>query len=270
MENALRSLLSNRSSTAKRSAGETDLEKLRKEYFEACGELKKDKLTARVDDESLLVKPIFDASIPNAISEFCAVHDFLVSQIRTSLAGADDQWAINIRRLRVHFRRTDRPALVGKDEETLTAVLNATATLERLIVALNWFSREEEFHALIVTKCRASSDDTMESFEIMLSNAQGKKKVLCEVCDIISVVPGQQRKEREYLWRLGCQAAVPDDGIRRFICTSPEFAAAVQKEMSDNPRITHDYKVHQVNDDAHTMLLEIVGQGQNSRFGFGP
>jgi hypothetical protein len=169
----------------------------------------------------------------------------------------------------VELRGADRPPLVGRDEEKLDAVLNQAATLERLIVALNWFSREEEFHALIVTKCRASSDDAVESFNVMLSNARGKTKVLCEVCDIVSVMPGQRRKEREYLWRLGCQATVPDDGVRRFICASPEFAAAVQKEMRDYQRMTHDYRVHQVNDEAHTMLLEIVSQGQDSRFGFG-
>jgi hypothetical protein len=261
MESALRSLLSNRSSTAKRSEGETDLERLRKEYLEACGELKKIKFTARVEEEAQLVKPIFDASIPTAISEFRAVHDFLVSQIRTSIAEADDQWAINTRRLRVDLRGTDRPPLVGKDAEKLAAVLNAAAILERLIAALNWFSREEDFRALIVAKCRASSDDVMDSFDIMLSNERGKTKVLCEVCDIASGMPGQQRKQREYLWRrLGCQATVPDDGVRRFICTSPEFAAAFQKETRENQRIIHDYRVHQV-DEAHTMLLEIVCQG---------
>ena len=250
---ALKPLLSKRSST--------DLENLRKEYLTACSELKKVKFTAGVKVESNLVKPILEALLPNAITEFRAVRDFLVAQTRAAVASEHDQWAINIKRLIVDLRGTKRPALLGKEEEKLAEVLNVTASLERLIAALNWFSREEGLRSLILAECRASAGGATDSYSIVLSNERGKTRVLCEVCDVASGVAVQLGKEREYLWRLGCQSTVPSDGVRRFICTSPEFAALVQKEQRDRQRIAHRYVLHQINDEAQTVLLEIVSQG---------
>ncbi len=246
---ALKPLLSKRSSTG--------LENLRKEYLTACSELKHVKFTTGVKVETYLVKPILEASLPNSISEFRAVHDFLVAQTRAAVASEHDQWAINIKRLIVDLRGAHRPSLLGKEEEKLIEVLNVTASLERLMAALNWFSREVGLGLLILAAAGGATD----SYSIVLSNERGKTRVLCEVCDVASGVAVQPGKEREYLWRLGCQGTVPFDGVRRFICTSPEFAAVVQKEQRDNQRIAHRYVLHQINDEAETVLLEIVGQG---------
>ncbi len=249
----MKPLLSKRSSTG--------LENLRKEYLTACSELKHVKFTTGVKVETYLVKPILEASLPNSISEFRAVHDFLVAQTRAAVASEHDQWAINIKRLIVDLRGAHRPSLLGKEEEKLVEVLNVTASLERLIGALNWFSREEEFGALILAECRAPIGGATDSYSVVLSNARARMKVLCEVCDVASSVAVQPGKEREYLWRLGCQGTVPSDGVRRFICTSPEFTALVQKEQRDTQRIAHRYVLHQINDEAQTVLFEIVSRG---------
>ena len=210
--------------------------------------------------ETYLVKPILEASVPNAISEFRGVHDFLAAQTRAAVASEHDQWAINIKRLIVDLRGRNRPSLLGKEEEKLIEVLNVTASLERLIAALNWFSREEGLRSLILAECRASAGGATDSYSIVLSNERGKTRVLCEVCDVASGVAVQPGKEREYLWRLGRQGTVLSDGVRRFICTSPEFAAVVQKEQRGRQRIAHSYVLHQINDEAETVLLEIISQ----------
>jgi hypothetical protein len=261
MGEALKPLLSNRSSTGRRRLSRIDIEKRRNDYLTACSDLKQVKSAVGVKGDSHLVKPIFEALLPNAVSEFRAVHDFLVAQTRTAVASQHDQWAINIKRLNVDLRGRNRPALLGKEEENLVEVLNVAATLERLIASLNWFSREEDFGSLILTECRASAGDATDSYSVVLSNEWGKTRVLCEVCDVASSAVVQPGKEREYLWRLGCQGTVPFDGVRRFICSSPEFAAVVQKEQPDREGIDHRYVLHRINDEAQTVLSEIVSRG---------
>lgn len=237
------------------------LDELREEYFKACAELNKPKLRLRKSEDAHLVGPIFETPLSDAIDELRTVHGFLVGRGKTTVANAHesgDLWTVEIQSLIVNLQGTNRPHLVGKEVEGLAELLNVTASLERVIVALTWFGSCGEFGGLTVMECHSSPDSPKSTNDIVLSDELGQTKIRCGVRDIASDTAGEAGKERKYLRSLGCEVRVPDDGVRRFICTSTEFAAVLRSEKRDWQRVPHRYVLQHANEAAQIVMLEIV------------
>jgi hypothetical protein len=245
------------------------LEESREEYFRACAELNKPKLKPKKSENSYLVDPILETPLANAIDELRTVHGFLVAQAKVTVADAHeagDHWTVEMQSLIVNLRGPNQPRLVGKEAEGLAELLNVTASLERLIVALTWFKSCREFASLSVMQCYSSPGSAKNSNDIVLSDSHGKTTVRCDVRDVPSDSTGEAGKERKHLRSLGCEVRVPDDGVRRFICTSTEFAAVLRSEKRDWQNVPHRYVLQHANEAAQIVLLEIVTHDE-SRMG---
>lgn len=137
------------------------------------------------------------------------------------------------------------------------------ATVERLIAALNWFEQQSECRDLRVKQCHPSTSSAKESNDLMLEDDIGRNVVLCEVCDVASSSAGQNGKERNEIKRLGCTNGVPADCVRRFICTSPEFARAIQSVKRQWGQRQHRYREYEVGDESHTIMLELISSSES-------
>ncbi len=237
------------------------LDDFREEYLRACAELKKQKLKPRKTEDAYLVSPIFEMPLSNAIEELRTVHGFLVARAKATVANAHengDHWTVEMQSLTVNLQGANRPRLVGKEVEGLAELLSVTASLERLIVALAWFGSCVEFTGLTVLECHSSPGSPKNVNDIVLSDDRGQTKVRCDVRDVASDSAGEAGKERKYLRSLGCEVRIPDDGARRFICTSTEFATVLRSEKRDWQRVPHRYVLQHANEAAQIVVLEIV------------
>lgn len=63
--------------------------------------------------------------------------------------------------------------------------------------------------------------------DLVIVDPDGRIAIRCEVCDVASTNARSNNKEKKDIRKLGCNLVVPQDGISRFICTSPEFANAL-------------------------------------------
>ena len=148
-------------------------------------------------------------------------------------------------------------SLVGKVSERFAEVVNIAATMERLLDTLQWFQENPQYGALVVGECHPSTSDDADGNDIVLRSLEGAVRVRCEVCDVVSSCPGQNGKEKSDLKNLGCEAAVPEDGVDRYIATSPEFAEALAssaRKWKDKP---YRYEVILTAGDESTHLLQI-------------
>jgi hypothetical protein len=208
-----------------------------------------------------LVTTFADLALTDARRQLAEAHDFLVSRCLDALAAIPKTgplWGIQMKRMHVELKTTARPAVVCKDAERFGEVVNMVATLERLIAALGWFEQEPEFRGLRVKECHPSTSSTKGGNDLMLEDAAGIVAVRCEVCDVASASAGQNGKERKDIASLGCADRVPDDGVRRFICTSPEFARGIQSTKRKWAERHHRYREWSVGDVGGTMLVELI------------
>jgi len=208
-----------------------------------------------------LVTTFADLPLPDARRQLIEAHDFLVARCLDALAAIPKTgplWGIQMKRLRVDLQTTGRPAIVCKDAERFGEVVNMVATLERLIAALGWFEQQPECHGLRVKECHPSTSSAKGSNDLMLEDDKGRVAMRCEVCDVASSSAGQNGKERKDIESLGCTNSVPADGVRRFICTSPEFARAIQSGKRQWEQRQHRYREFAVGDQGNTVLVELV------------
>lgn len=208
-----------------------------------------------------LVTPFAGLSLHDARCQLAEAHDYLVSCCLAALATipkAGPLWGAEMKRLRVDLEAAPRPVVVHKDAERFGEVVNMTATLERLVAALGWFEQQPEFRDLWVKECHPSTSSTKGSNDLMLEDAAGKVVVRCEVCDVASDSAGSNGKEPRDIANLGCANGVPVDCVRRFICTSPEFARAIQSATRKWEQRRHRYREFAVGDAGGTVLLELV------------
>lgn len=131
-----------------------------------------------------------------------------------------------------------------------------TATIERLLGTLQWAARQPGLGAVIVGECHPTTSDRPEANDLVLAEPTSNRTLaLFEVCDVASRGDGN-KKERESLAKLRCAETVPEDGVRRFLGTSPEFARFL---VSPRRRARHySYLAHLSDDGLETAILEIV------------
>jgi len=208
-----------------------------------------------------LVATFSNVSLAEACRELCEAHDYLVTCARTALSDIPSSgplWGIKMKRLYIDLTRPGRPSFVGKDTERHGEVVNMVATLERLIAAIEWFQHQTTFKDLRVSECHPSTSSADGSNDLVLTTDDGRIAVRCEVCDVASSSPSSNKKESKDLKNLGCHVVVPDDGVRRFICTSPEFAAALQGATRKSAKWPHRYQSFPLRDAGCTVLLEVI------------
>ena len=201
-----------------------------------------------------LIETIGNCSITHAAVQLKASHQLIVEstiQAQLSLSSCPDQWGSQLKRMEITL--PEGQAKIGKRSEKFTEIINILATTERTIAALNWFaSTYPESH---VRECHASTSDFTEGNDIVLIDNSDSIVVRCEVTDVISSSAGQNGKEKKDLKNLGCSALVPDDGIDRYIATSPEFAAALSSPSRKWASYHYLYERHKTNAQDQTTLL---------------
>ncbi len=208
---------------------------------------------------SHLVSSYFDSTFDSLAAELRQAHAHLVNRAAVALASAQkgtDRWGIAMKRLDVSLG-TVRPRAVEKDTERLVEVINITATLERLTDALEWFATRPGFRDLRVLECHPSTSSAAEGNDLVLGPRVGEVSVRCEVTDVASVKAGQNGKEKKDLLNLGCQSHVPLDGVRRYVCTSSEFAGALASAARKWSSLHYRYDVVTLGT-TDTCLLEVV------------
>jgi hypothetical protein len=208
-----------------------------------------------------LVSTIRNTSLADTAHALADAHTFIVERAHKAVAQVptvDPAWGSRVKRLEVELAGEGRPFLVAKSHEKLAEVVNMLATLERLTSAVRWFARHPEFSLLHVSVCHPTTSAVRGDNDLVLTDDAGTVRVRCEVCDVVSGSAGQNGKERTDLANLGCATGVPDDGIRRFVSTASEFAAALTSEKRRWDGVAHRYVAHHVEDGTGTVLLELV------------
>lgn len=209
-----------------------------------------------------IIETLSGLSIEESISILANAHAQIVDTVLTAEATASNHkisWGINFKRQEVLLPVI--PGIIGKPSEKLVEIINILATTERTISALKWFSHE--YPDSIVRECDASTSDNAEGNDITLINNAGEILLSCEVCDVASSNAAQNGKEKNDIKILGCSGRVPNDGVRRFIATSSEFAAALTSQKRKWQIMNYRYIAHATGYPDQTVLLEIVEPKDN-------
>ena len=204
-----------------------------------------------------LIEPFENVSLEAAAERLVASHDFLLECVAgVQVAAPPQTWAINTKRVGVSLLAPGRPPDIGKPSEALGELLNLLATVERLIAGLAWFSAQAEFATSNVLACHPTTSDSPQSNDLVLSDTTGNRIALVEVCDVASANGDGNKKEQASIQKLGCSVSVPDDGARRFIICSPEFA----RQLSRRRRGPIHYQCTdlEVGDAANTRVCELL------------
>jgi hypothetical protein len=207
-----------------------------------------------------VVGQIQDRSLTEAVAELDTAHRYLVACARAAVAqpASGDRWGIDAKRVLVSLSLPGRPSLIGKSSERLGELINIAATIERLLDALAWFSARAEFSGYRVVQCHPSTSATAAGNDLVLQDESGRIRVRCEVSDVAARNATQNNKEKLDLAALGVRYGVPADGVRRFLCSSPEFAAALCTRKRAWSRLPYRYERHKSSQGGDTVLLEVV------------
>lgn len=203
-----------------------------------------------------VIETVRNLSIVQTISELESAHASISLSIDSAQSNIDafkSSWGVAMKRLEVSLSIENK--LVGKKSEKFVELINILATTERTISALKWF--RDVYPDAIVRECHPSTSDDSDGSDIVLLNNTEQIIVRCEVCDVASSSAGQNGKEKKDLSNLGCASQVPEDGIRRFIATSPEFSAALISKKRKWLRLHYSYRCHSTGFDDGTDMLEI-------------
>ena len=192
-----------------------------------------------------IIEPLTNVSFHDAIRDLRDAHGFVVARAKQALVEADSNpayWGIFMKRISVNLTAESRPRLIGKSSEKLGEVVNIAATVERLLAAIEWFSIEYPSYSIL--ECHPSTSDESSGNDLVRVDSNGTIAVRCEVCDVASSSAGSNGKERKDIRNLGCETEVPDDNVRRYICTAPEFATALMS--AKRKWFTRPYRYEQV------------------------
>jgi hypothetical protein len=205
-----------------------------------------------------LISPFADKSLRSVQTALTDAHRFLVErccQAIQGVGGPHPTWGIQTKRLNVDLQSSTRPETIGKSHERLAEVVNMLATLERLLAGLEWFAQQPLFAEALVIQCHPTTSSSRSGNDLVLGDARGVVIARCEVCDVVAGLASQNNKHRKDLRSLQCDPCVPDDGVRRYVCTSQEFATAIVKAKKF--KSVCSYRMHTVADEARTVMLEI-------------
>ncbi len=204
-----------------------------------------------------IIETITNTTPAVALAVLQEAHDFIAHRVvgaQAGLASDISHWGMATKRTLVEL--SGGPALVGKNSERFVELINILATTERTIEALQWLTKHYPHSQ--VRECHASTSDDSEGNDIVLTDTRGRILVRCEVCDVISKNPGQNGKEKSDLKNLGCAASLPEDGVDRYIATSPEFAAALSGKLRKWKQLHFAYEAVATDLPMGTVMLRVV------------
>jgi hypothetical protein len=207
-----------------------------------------------------IVKPLNDVSFDDALRRLRAAHHFLVSRANETIKESshdESRWGKSLKRSFVRLSGDDQPKLIGKPEEKFTEIINIVATLERLIDALDWFSKQPQNKGYKIRECHPSTSDEKNGNDLVIVDSRGNIAIRCEVCDVVSSKASSNNKEASDLKKLKCDKGVRSDGVARYICTSSEFAQALTSSGRLWKTKRYRYSFIEINDTAGTCLLLI-------------
>jgi hypothetical protein len=208
-----------------------------------------------------LVRPFRDESLQGAVRRLHSVHAHLTNCAgRATPPPGAENWGSRFKRVRVILDTPERPPDIEKTDEALSEVINMTATLERLIAVLEWFTRDRKFAGSRVSECHPSTSDSEDGNDLVLTDHGGNVIARVEVCDVVSSSSDGNSKEPSSLNKLGCQTHVPSDGVARFLVTSPEFGSYIGNDKRKWRRKHYRYESHLAGDHANTVILAICNQ----------
>lgn len=177
-----------------------------------------------------VIEPFTNCTFAVALQRLTIAHRFLVLQAKATLLASDiddASWGSALKRSPVRLDEGAVPPLIGKSDERLGEVINIAATVERLMDSIRWFAEQPDYEKHSILECHPSTSDEANGNDVVIVDPDGRIVVRCEVCDVASSNAGSNNKEKKDIRNLGCTHAVPQDDIARFICTAPEFAAAL-------------------------------------------
>lgn len=204
-----------------------------------------------------LIEVIRNVPIDNAVEQLRSSHQFIVGRAIAAqqlMSSGTASWGAVTKRLTVDL--AEAPEGVGKSSEKLVEIVNILATTERTISALGWLATQ--LPGAVVRECHPSTNDDAEGNDIVLEDIVGDVLARCEVCDVITHRAGQDGKEAKDLKNLGCADSVPNDSVRRFIATSPEFAQALLTPSRVWSSKHYRYVRHGTREHGGTEMLELA------------
>ena len=203
-----------------------------------------------------VIEPFTHATFADASRDLRDAHAFIVARAKNAIRESDvdpTRWGMSLKRTQVDLNGNDRPKLIGKPNEKLGEVINIAATVERLIAAIDWFATQEREWR--IHECHPSTSDESNGNDLVMINASGDIVARCEVCDVASSNAGSNGKEKKDIRNLGCASEVPDDNIRRYICTASEFATALTSPKRKWATMPYRYERIPCGDSADSQLL---------------
>jgi hypothetical protein len=207
-----------------------------------------------------VVEPFTNASFCYALQRLRAAHSYLVSRAKEAINAADfaeSSWGTSVKRSPVRLNVGDVPPLIGKSEERLGEVINIAATVERLIDAIGWFAAQPQCEGYKILECHPSTSDEADGNDLVIIDPTGKIAIRCEVCDVASTNAGSNNKETKDIRNLGCDEAVPDDDVARYVCTASEFANALASPKRKWGSKPYRYELIETGTRAGTCMLLI-------------
>ena len=207
---------------------------------------------------SHIIKPFKNAQFEDALLGLREAHRFLVSRAKDTITASDFdefQWGCSVKRSRVMLGKGDVPPLIGKTEEKFTEVVNIVATVERLMDVIEWFAAQLQNKGHSILECHPSTSADVSGNDLVIIDRDGRIVIRCEICDVVSSNAGSNNKEKKDIRSLGCDEFVPQDGVSRYICTSPEFAAALANSKRKWGVKPYRYEPIEIIDSSSTQML---------------
>lgn len=213
-----------------------------------------------------VVEPFTNASFNHALQSLRSAHGYLVSRAQEAIDTSNfdvARWATSVKRSPVRLDVGDVPGLIGKPYEKLGEVINIAATVERLIDAIVWFAEQLDANGYSILECHPSTSDEADGNDLVIVDRTGTIAIRCEVCDVASSNAGSNSKETKDLRNLGCDEAVPHDGVARYVCTAPEFAIALANPKRRWGAKPYRYQLIETGSAAGTCMLLIRSAHQD-------
>jgi hypothetical protein len=211
-----------------------------------------------------LIEPIRKESVDATINKLLAAQKYIVKRLRhahiRNCCIRKSSFGISAKRINIMLAGKGKPDIIGKSEEKYIEAINMVATLERLIAAIEWIRSQNINKTITVLHCHpsTSSDKNDNSNDLVIGDELDNEIIRCEVSDVVSGSASQNSKEQKDLMSLGCEDRVPEDGIQRFLCVSPEFAKALTSKSRKWIRYHYRYEEIDTKDSTGTIMLKIL------------
>jgi hypothetical protein len=215
-----------------------------------------------------VIEPFKNATFEEALLSLREAHRFLVSRAKATITASEfDEYHLgaSVKRSPVKLKHDVVPNLIGKTEEKLSEVINIAATVERLIDGIEWFASQPQYQGYFILECHPSTSDESSGNDLVIIDGNSRVAIRCEVCDVVASSAGSNSKEKKDIRNLGCNESVPKDGVKRYICTAPEFGRALTSPNRKWESKPYRYKLIETGSSSKTCMLLISPADDSER-----